>query len=367
MKIGFVGLGFAGYPLAVMFAQKFRVTGVDIDKEKVEKINAKTYKCTEEGIEEYAKKAMLEASTDIKDVGDCDIVFLSLPSTSEDFSVIEKTLEKLDSFCSKDVVILSTIYPGFTRKMQNVCKNIKISFVPIRTFEGKVVRQFHEFPHIIGTFDDASYERVSRIFEDMGCKVAKAIPPEKAELAKLFSNSFRQAEFAIAGELGEIAKLHGFESDDIFRLTNEGDPNRRIKKHGVWGGYCLPKDTKMLISHAKSIGYDANLLSATESLRRKMAEIRASGILRKHQGKALLFHGITSKPVEEKIHDMRDSPVVDVIRILKKSGAKIKIADPNLHAAELKKIAAELGVEVASEADFSTHAVIRHTNYDIQF
>ncbi len=188
-----------------------------------------------------------------------------------------------------------------------------------------------------------------------------------AELAKLFSNSFRQAEFAIAGELGEIAKLHGFEPDDIFRLTNEGDPNRRIKKHGVWGGYCLPKDTRMLINHAREKGHEPHLLQATEQVRRKMAEIRAEQIMKKHPNKALLFHGITSKPVEEKIHDMRDSPVVDVIKILKKSGAKIKIQDPNLNAAEIGKIAAELGVGIASEADFSTHAVIKHTNYDIRF
>lgn len=367
MKLGFIGLGFAGFPMAAIFAQKFSVTGIDIDTEKVRKINEGSYECSEEGISEIVKKMNLVASSDIKHLKDCDIVLLSLPSTHENFSAIEKTLESLDSFYTKDVVVLSTVYPGFTRKMQEKFKNITLSFVPVRTFEGKVAKQFYEFPHIIGAFNEGAFQRVSFLFESMGCRTVKAIPPEKAELAKLFSNTFRQAEFAISGELGEIAKLHGFDPKEIFYITNEGDPHRHIKKPGIWGGYCLPKDTKMLINHAKEMGHNPKLLEATEHVRMHLAEMRAKCIAEKHAGKALLFHGITSKPVEEKISDTRDSPVIDVIMLLKGKGCEIKIYDPNIPPAQLVEIAGKLGVKVASEDDYGRCAVIRHENYDLRF
>lgn len=367
MKLGFIGLGFAGYPLAVMFAQKFDVTGVDINEDKVGAINRGAYSCTEEGIEEMSRNAKMSATSDIRELKGCSIVFISLPSTQGDFSAIESSLESLDGFYTGDVVIMSTVYPGFTRRMQEKFRNIRLSFVPVRTFEGKVVRQFHEFPHIIGAFDEELFRRISSIFESLGCRTVKAVPPEKAELAKLFSNAFRQAEFALAGELGEIARLHGFEPEEIFRITNEGDPHRRIKKPGIWGGYCLPKDTKMLISHAKDKGHEPHLLQATEHVRMQLAKARAKRITEKHPGKALLFHGVTSKPIEEKIHDTRDSPVIDVIMLLKEKGCEIKIYDPNIPSAQLGKLASKLGVMVASEDDYGRCAVIRHENYDLQF
>lgn len=366
-SVGVVGLGVAGFPVAAILGTTFDVLGIDLDQNKVEKINNRTFLCAdEEGSREIIKKSKLKASCDIKDLKDRDAIILILPTTSTDFSKIEETLQKINSFHHGDMIISSTVYPGFIRKMQEKYQNVTVSYVPLRTFEGRAFKQFFEFPHIIGTFDEKTYDRISVLYKNLNCRTFSVIPPEKAEIVKLFSNTFRQSELALAAELGEIARLHGFDPAEIFRLTNEGDNYRNLKKPGIWGGYCLPKDTNMLIEHAKNnLNYSPHILVASEDVRKKILHLRADELIKKSNGRKILIEGITAKPVEEKIIDMRDSPVVEIIKLLKQKKADLRIHDPNLPKEILHKISDDLGVKVACEDDFSNSFHVKHTNHDL--
>lgn len=365
--VGVIGLGVAGLPTAANFGLKFSVKGVDREEKRVNDVNNKIYTGEEEGLLEALKKADIHASMDIRHVEDCDLVILCLPSDSQNFTVIDSVLSQLNSFFRKDVVISSTVYPSFTRKMQEKYPNIKLSYVPIRTFEGKAFTQFLQFPHVIGVFDGGAYERVSRFYRECGGKAIEANPPEKAELTKLFSNSFRQNEMAISNELAFIAKSYGQDPREVFHLANEGDPNRRIKTPGVWGGYCLGKDTIMLSKAVeKDHGYVSEFLNTSEKIRLDTIRRKADEIKSGAKGGSVCIEGIACKPIESGSTDIRSSPVLDVVEILKKEGMDVKIADPNLPRDVLEKTASNYSVGVATKEDFENCSVIaRFENYDL--
>ncbi len=366
-SIGVIGLGVAGLPAAVNFGLKFKVKGVDKDENRVKEINNRIYAGEEEGLREALEKTNIEASTNMEHVKDCDIVMLCLPSDSQNFTVIESVLSKLNSFFLKDVVISSTVHPTFTRKMQEKYPNLKLSYVPIRTFEGKAFTQFMQFPHIIGVFDDAAYERISRFYRECGGKTVEANPPEKAELAKLFSNSFRQNEMAISNELAFIAKSYGQDPREVLYLTNEGDPNRRIKTPGIWGGYCLGKDTMMLSKAVEADhGHVSDFLNTSEKIRLDTIRRKADEIKEISKGGFVCIEGIACKPIESGSTDLRNSPVLDVVEILRDEGIEVKITDPNLSDKVIEKTASQYGVGVAKKEDFGKcSAFARFENYDL--
>lgn len=365
MKIGIVGLGAAGLPFAVNLAEKHKIIGVDIDRKVVESINKKEYHGIEPGIDLAIKKADIYATTNLDDINVTDAVFLTLPSTDSNFSELEKTISRLDEFYNKDVIISTTSPPGFTRQIQEYTPKMIISYVPIRTFEGEALRQFYQFPHIIGTFNNEAYNRVSKIFRELGCETISAIPPEKAELAKLMSNSFRQAQMAIANEFAFICESYEQDPKEVFKIANDRDPNRDIKNPGPWGGYCLPKDTKMLINSA---GCTASLLRATEKIRQEVNERKAESLYRLSKGKTIGIEGIANKPVEARIPDTRQSPILEIIDLLKSKGASVKIYDPNLSDEQLKRISSEYDVKIAKSREELMHCKVyaRYEAYDLR-
>jgi nucleotide sugar dehydrogenase len=368
-EIAVVGLGAIGLPIATIFGLHFDVIGIDIDKKKVDGINKKTYwGGLERKIKEILPKSKIKASTNLGDIKNVNFIILTLPTDDGDLVLIEKTLSKISKFFTKDVIISSTIRPGFTREMQNKFKDIIISHVPVRTFEGKAVDQFCSFPQLIGTFDNDTYERVSKIYKRCGCTTIPAIPPEKAELSKLFSNAYRQVQMGIANELAFIAKTYGFDPEEIFELVNRGDPYRDIKTPGIWGGYCLPKDTKLLIEcMKKEHGYTPEILLSSEKIRLKTIERKVDEILSYGKNITVGIEGITSKPIEAKVPDVRGSPVLSIIKMLTKNGLKVKIFDPNLAKNQIEKIAKLLGVEIGSRREVMNCDVYAvHENYDLR-
>lgn len=367
VSVGVVGLGVAGLPAAVNFGLKFKVKGVDKDAQRVSDVNNKIYNGEEEGLSDALKKADIEASTDITHVKDCGLVILCLPTESQNFTAVDSVLSELNGFFRNDVVISSTVQPTLTRKMKEKYPNLKLSYVPIRTFEGKAFTQFMQFPHIIGVFDNDAYERISRFYTECGGRTVKAVPPEKAELAKLFSNSFRQNEMAISNELAFIADCYGQDPREVFRLTNEGDPNRRIKTPGIWGGYCLGKDTMMLAKSAeKDHGHVSEFLKTSEKIRTDTIRRKAEEIKNASKGGTVCIEGVACKPVESGSTDLRNSPVLDVVEILRKEGTDVRISDPNLTPQVLEKIAAQYGARAAEKEDFNNCAVFaRFENYDL--
>lgn len=251
--------------------------------------------------------------------------------------------------------------------MQNKYRNITISYVPVRTFEGKAVKQFYSFPHLIGVFDKKTYKRISKFYEVCGCKTILVMPPEKAELTKLFSNVFRQTEMAIANELGRVSELYGFDPKDVVKLVNEGDPYRYLKIPGLWGGFCLPKDTRMLIKALENKhGYTPKISKISEEIREETIRRKTQEILSLGENLSVGIEGVTSKPIEVKTPDIRGSPILEIIRLLVRNSVNVKIFDPNLSKEELEEIAKDLGVQVATAQEVQNCDVYaRYENYDL--
>jgi nucleotide sugar dehydrogenase len=348
-KIGIVGLGSLGLPVAIIFGMQYDVIGIDIKKTKIKQINNKILPDNlESNLKDSFYKTKLTVSDDIRRLNETDLVILILPTTDTDFSIIEKVLSELNGFYTGDVIISSTVGVGFTREMQRRYDRIKISYVPIRTFTGKVSEQFTLFPKLIGTFKKETYKRISNFYKKCGCKTISVIPPEKAELAKLFSNAYRNTELAISNELGLITQSFGYEPKEIFNLVNKGDPYRNLMMPGIWGGPCLPKDTKILIKECnKKLNFTPKILVMSEKIRREIIKRKVNEILPTNNKISVGIEGVTFKPIEFGIKETKDSPILDLIKILKSRGVKIKIWDSNISRKKLKKLANELKVKVA--------------------
>ncbi len=375
MKLGVVGLGAAGLPVAVCLAQKHEVIGIDLDKRKVDGLNKKTYFGTEKEAKELLPKANLKATTKIEELSDVETIILALPSSSNDFSLITSVLEKLNTIYKGYVIISTTSPVGSTRNFQNKFKNLILAYIPMRTFEGKAIAQFYDFPHLVGVFEDKDFDLISKIYTECDCVATKATP-EEAEISKLFSNTARQIEIAVANEFGHMCKLYDLDPEHVFKLVTEGDPHRKLKrpgiwagkKPGIWGGFCLPKDTNMLVGGlALNRGYTPQLPEVAERIRIETIKRKADEIYYHSSGGPIGIMGITNKPIGDTTPDVRNSPVIDVIALLRQKGADILVYDPNISREELLEVANKLGVKAAKEEEVkkcNTYAVFE--NFDLQ-
>jgi nucleotide sugar dehydrogenase len=336
-KIGVIGLGAIGLPVATFFGLNgFEVIGIDKDQRIVEMVNRKEYVGSEVEVKELLPKSEVRASTNYEDVKDCSLVILTLPSTHNDFSVLEDVVRKLGDINFKnDMIISTTVPPGFTEKLQKKYPDLKLSFVPMRTFERMVIEHFTVFPILIGTFNKETYERIAKYYQACGCETFFCIPPVKAELSKLFSNVYRQVNFGLGNELGIVAKKYGCDPDEIVKFVNEFDYHRNLAKPGMWGGYCLPKDTRMLIEWVrKDHGIELKLVENSEKIRQEAIEERVKEIVSLNP-KSVGVIGVTYKPG---IPDTRESPAMAVVEKLKERGLIVEIYDKVLGIGSLEKV-----------------------------
>ena len=183
-------------------------------------------------------------------------------------------------------------------------------------------------------------------------------------------------EMAVANEFAHICRLYDADPYSVFKLVTEGDPHRKLKspgiwagkKPGVWGGFCLPKDTTMLVGTlAIDRGYTPQLPEAAERIRVETIKRKADEIYYNTKGGTIGIIGITNKPISEGIPDARNSPVIDVIQLLVQKGANVKIYDPNLPREDLLELANNLGVSVASQEEVEKCEIVAvYENYDLQ-
>ena len=256
------GGGHVGLPLSLAFAEAGQRVGIyDINQQTLDRIARGEMPFKETGADELLpnvlKTGRLEMSADASMLGRTDIVVVVVGTPVDEFlgpsmSIFEKTVEQIAPHLRHGslVVLRSTVYPGtteyVTQRLQERGCGCDVAFCPERIAEGHALEELHSLPQIIGADDDAAATRAAELFQRLGAKTIRTTSKE-AELAKLFTNTWRYMKFAVANQFLMIADQAGVDYGNVLHAIREDYPRARdLPGPGFAAGPCLFKDTMQL-------------------------------------------------------------------------------------------------------------------------
>ena len=343
-----LGLGRVGLPLASVFASKgIDVIGIDINEERLASI--RSGKCPfydpilQENMDVSCNSGKLTVESDldkVKDRIDVIIVTVGTPTTlgnSVDYSQVYTALEevcKVD-LRNKIVVMRSTLPPRTTTDIiipfiENKTgliagSDFHIAVCPERILEGQAVKEIQELPEIIGGINQVSNDIVTEVFRYINPnKKFSYTTTTGAELAKLFANIYRYIGFALSNEFAIWAEMFGENASNIINISNYEYPRSNIPKPGFAGGPCLSKDGLFLDNNTTFSSIVSTAWKVNESIPQhvinKIREVEGNLF-----GRNIGVLGISFKSNSD---DLRNSPSVKLVELLKAGGSIVKIHDP---------------------------------------
>ncbi len=354
MKISVIGTGYVGTVSAACFAELGHdVICVDIDKSKIDRINAGIPPIYEEGLPELLEKhagKRLSATSDYElAIMNSDVSFICVgtPSDSEgniDLGIVKAASASIgDSLRKKKgyhvIVVKSTVVPETTEKIvlpiieKHSGKHqgeFGIAMNPEFLREGKAVHDFmHPDKIVVGSMDKKSGDIVATLYKGLKCEVTRT-NPRTAEMIKYVNNSFLATKISFANEVGNICKKLGIDTYEVMSAVGK---DFRIGPHFLnagagFGGSCFPKDVKALIGKAKEIGYEPRLLKSVIAVNEGQPArivLLLKNKLGSLEGKNIAVLGLAFKNDTD---DIRESRSISVIKELLDEGARISAYDP---------------------------------------
>ncbi|RMH31921.1 MAG: nucleotide sugar dehydrogenase [Nitrospirae bacterium] len=352
-RVGVVGLGYVGLPLAVLNAKVgFTVIGIDEVPEKVESVNkGNNYisDVVDAELKEVVESTRLVATTDFSVLRDCDIVLICVPTPltknkEPDLTAIVKVTEILSRYVHPDmlVVLESTTYPGtteevilpkLTQKGLMAGKDLFVAFSPERVDPGNRTFKTHNTYKLVGGVTDACRDVAQLFYEQSIVKIFPVSSPRVAEMTKVFENVFRSVNIALVNELTQLCermKINVYEVIDAAATKNFGFMPF-YPGPGV-GGHCIPLDPYYLAWKSKEYDLHTRFIELAGEINEGMPYFVVNKLQRilNRYGRCLrdapiFVLGVTYKA---DIGDPRESPATKVMALLLREGALLRYSDP---------------------------------------
>ncbi len=352
MKITVIGTGYVGLVTGTCFAETGnKVTCVDIDKAKVDKLSSGQITIYEPGLEKIflrnTKEGRLVFTTNLEEVLEgSEIIFLALPTPpgadgSADLKYVLGVADQMGKLMKgyKVVVNKSTVPVGTADKVREaIAKNYKGEFDVVSNpeflREGVAVDDFMKPDRVvIGT----KSEQAKKVMTELYAPFVRQGNPlifmdeRSSELTKYAANSFLATKISFMNEIAQLCERMGADVDMVRRGIGSDDRiGKRFLFPGIgYGGSCFPKDVQALVKSSNEVNYDFEILKAVEKVNalQKLHLVNKINTYFKNdlQGKKIALWGLAFKPNTD---DIRDAPAIDMINALTAAGATITAYDP---------------------------------------
>jgi UDP-N-acetyl-D-glucosamine dehydrogenase len=351
--IGVIGLGYVGLPLIVEFALKdFQSIGFEVDTKKTAEINAgNSYivDVTSENVQKCIESGKLKATTDFSEVEKCDVLIICVPTPlrktkDPDMSYILAAGGEIQKYMRRGQLIIleSTTYPGttdevlqpmFEEKGFKLDEDFLLAFSPERVDPGNPQYQTHNIPKVVGGVSKDSGEVASFLYSNIVENVHLVSSARVAEACKLWENTFRAINIGMANEMAKVCNALGIDTWEVVRAaaTKPFGFMAFYPGPGI-GGHCIPLDPHYLSWKARQHGFDSQFISLAEQVNSGMPNYvikLVSNALNNERkavnGSRILILGVAYK---KDIDDMRESPALSVIDLLRAKGADVSYHDP---------------------------------------
>ena len=355
-KIGIVGLGYVGLPIALAFGKKSKVIGFDINEKRV-KMMQKGIDPSQELTKADFKGSDVEFTVSISKLKDAQFFIIAVPTPIDEHNLpnlkpllsasatVGKCLKKGDY-----VVYESTVYPGCTEEDcipilekesgLKFKKDFKVGYSPERINPGDKEHTITKILKVVAGCDAISLDNIAKTYEiivEPGTHRATSI--KVAEACKIIENTQRDVNISLMNELSIIFSRMGINTYDVLEAA--GTKWNFLKfSPGLVGGHCIGVDPYYLTHKAEALGYHSRVINSGRYINDSMGFYVAKTTVKKIiaagkniNGSKVLVMGATFK---EDVSDIRNSKVSDIVKELKSFGVKVDVSDPNASSEELK-------------------------------
>jgi UDP-N-acetyl-D-glucosamine dehydrogenase len=401
-SVGVVGLGYVGLPLAAAFARAgLKVTGVDLDKTKIERLNAgESYieRVPSSELARLVSEGRFRATTDHAALGGVDAVCICVPTPLgeghvPDLSAVEGTARRIGEVLKRGqlVVLESTTYPGTTDEVVrpileeasglSAASDFHLAFSPEREDPGNNTHSIGTIPKVVGGVTPDATEAAAALYARVAPEVVRVSSARAAEATKMLENTYRAVNIALVNELKGIFEKLGV---DVWEVIDAAK-TKPFGFHAFYpgpgmGGHCIPVDPFYLWWKARTLGEDARFIELAgrvnvEMPRRVVAKIEGalSRSGRALKGAKVFLLGAAYKP---DVDDDRESPFYEIAEGLLERGAEVSYHDPHIprlkptrrHDLGLESVeltsgalsAADCVVIVTDHSAFDAGKIVRH-------
>jgi UDP-N-acetyl-D-glucosamine dehydrogenase len=360
-RIGIVGLGYAGLPLGMSFAEAgFTVTGIDVNEDRVAAVCARESYLVDVPAERYDRVGdRLNATTDYSAVADLDAITICVPTPlsktrSPDMTYIISAAEAIAEHLQPGqlIVLQSTTYPGTTEEVVlpilaarggQVGQDFFLGYAPERVDPGNPDYDVRTTPKLVSGVTEQCRQRTALLYQPIVEHVIPLSSTMVAETAKLHENTFRAVNIALANELALMCDKLGISPWEVIEAASSKPFGFLPHFPGPGlGGDCIPVVPHFLASRLREYGYSARLIDAAHEINASMPVFvlqRIADALNQSSkainGSRLLLLGLAYKA---NVHDTRESPSLEIMRQLIARGADVRYCDPYVSHLELDEV-----------------------------
>ncbi len=354
LKVGIIGLGYVGLPLAVEKAKAgFFTIGFDVQKNKTDQVNrAENYigDVVPNELDEVVKRGLLCATDDFSRISEVDFVAVCVPTPLDkhqqpDLSYIEASAKQISKYMKKGTVVVleSTTYPGTTEELVKPLleeagfkcgTDFYLGYSPERVDPGNRIYKIKNTPRVVGAIGDDAAEVIAQMYKTvLDTDVAVLSSPAAAEMEKLLENTYRNVNISLINEFAMLCHKMGINVWEVIEAAKSKPYGFQAFYPGPGiGGHCIPLDPCYLSWKAKEYGFHTTMIESSMTVNDKMPEYcvnRIADMLNKQsksiRNSKLLLLGVAYK---QDVSDFRESPALKMWKLLEQKGAHVEYYDP---------------------------------------